>query len=99
MPVHDAQRVGADVAVDRHTEHLLVVLKVVRLVGAEVRRIDQRRDAILDDTAPGNLLQPNVVGDAGLQEQAETRIDSRENICFEGGEIIERRDLGVGLLP
>ena len=89
VPVHDAQGIGTGIAVDRYAEHRFVIGKVIGVFGANQLWIDQRRDAILDDAAPGNLLEADVVGDAAAQKQAEVRVDTGVEVGLEGVEPFE----------
>ena len=99
MPIENAQRIGPGVAVDRDPEDQLVVLEIIGLGGRYVVRVDQRRDAVLDHAAPGDLLEPDVMLDAGTQEHPEVLVDDRHDVGLEAVEAGERLDLPVALLP
>jgi hypothetical protein len=85
VPVRDPQRIGAGVAVDLDTKDRIIRVEIAGGGGADHGRIVERRDAIDDHTAPGDLLDADFVGDSGVYEAAESRIDPREQVCKEPG--------------
>ena len=99
VPVHDAQRVGTRITVDGDTEHLFVVGQVFGVPGVDQLGVDQRRDTVLDDAAPSDLLNADVVRNAAAEKEAEVRVDDGIEVGLEGIEPLEGHDLRVRLLP
>ena len=61
--------------------------------------VHERRDAILGNTAPGDLFQPDGARDPVIQKKTEIWVDVGEDPFLLGSEPFEGFDLGMGLLP
>ena len=88
--------VGAGLAVERNTEHDMPVPEVAGLVGRQVARVIQGRDAVDLHAAPLHLVKPDQRARGGREEGAHSRID--KGVC----RLLEQEVPGVrvvGLLP
>jgi hypothetical protein len=99
VPVHDAERIGPGIAVDGDAEDRLLRRQIVGLGGRDMGGIGQRRDAVLLDPAPDDLLEADVMGDAGVEEFPEIRIDQGHDVGQEAIEAGKGGDLRMRLLP
>lgn len=84
MPVENAQRIGAIVAVDGHTKHEFLRSKIRRFCRLHMFGIGERRDAIFAHAAPDDLFNPDTVGNAGIEEVLKGRIDAAVGKDTEG---------------
>ena len=95
------ERVGTGVAVDLSTEDKIVVDEIVRVPRSDQIRVVERGDAVHPDTAPGDLLQPDVhvrlIPPVATQEILEARIDAVEKLKLQL--VAVRFDLRVLFLP
>ena len=80
VPGEDALGIGAGISVDRDAEHHVVVLEVVGVTGGDHLRVSQRRNAVLPDAAPDDLVEP----DERLARPVEIRRESRVDEAVEG---------------
>ena len=85
VPAEDALRVGPGVAVDRDAEHDVVVVEVSDVARGEHRRIAQRRDAVLPDAAPDDLVEPDQRLAHLVEVRREARIEEAVERALEGG--------------
>ncbi len=99
VPIHHPKRIGTGVAVDLHPEDEFVRCDVVGFIGRDEGRIDQCRDAVLDDAAPHNFLEADRVGNSRVEERAEVRVDMGVHPRLVGVETLERNNVRPSLLP
>jgi hypothetical protein len=65
---------------------------VVRRQGA---RVVERRDSVLSNPAPHDLLDPDAAREVGLEEVGEPRVDLGEQVALPRGEPLRGLELGV----
>ena len=85
VPAEDALRIGACIAVDGDPEHDVVVLEVAGIVPGDHRRVAQRRDAVLPDAAPDDLVEPDQRLAHLVEIHREPRVDEAVERALEGG--------------
>ena len=99
VPVEDAERIGARVAIDADPEDQFPVGEVGRFTGGDLFGVHQRGDPILLDPSPNDLLDTDLVPHPRVEEAAEIAVDPGEEVCLEGHELPVGADLGVLLQP
>ncbi len=85
VPGENALRIGAGVAVDRETEHDVVVFQIAAVFRGQHRRVAKRRDAILPNAAPDDLVEPDERFAGRVEVRRESRVDEAVERALEGG--------------
>src|SRR5690242_15178871 len=76
VPIGDAQRIGASIAVDFDAEDLVVIVEVTGVASADHLGIVERGNAVDGDPAPSDLFDPDLVRYVSAEETTKAPIDA-----------------------